>query len=107
MKNRKTNRRPPSVKPAPAKKRVFLQNKSPAAHRASRPLRKKLPAAIGEAEPARKKGTFCKTNRQRPVVTPSPCGKKHFLRNKPPAAGRQTEPALTPAIAGIYHRTRG
>ena len=69
----------------------------------------------------------CKTNCRLPSVKPSPGGKKYFLQNKLPAVSRQAEPrrkkvllakqtaggealsrpALTPAIAGNYHRTRG
>ena len=69
----------------------------------------------------------CKTNRRPPVVTPSPYRKNYFLQNKLPAASGHSESvrkkllfakqtaggqssrrlALTPAIAGNYHRTRG
>ena len=42
MKNCKTNRRPPTVKPSPCGKNYFLQNKLPAVSRQAEPLRKKL-----------------------------------------------------------------
>jgi hypothetical protein len=55
-------------------------------------LQNKPPAVSRHAEPVRKKLLFCKTNYQRPVIEPSPCGKNYFLQNKPSAASRHAEP---------------
>ena len=69
-------------------------------------LQDKLPAAIGHAGPSEKKYFL---QNKLPAVSrqPEPRRKKVLFAKQTAGGESSSRPALTPAIAGNYHRSRG